>query len=142
MLDPELAEAGAEAASGEGGAVVGAEHGLARLHPVGGGGAVDDRDRFVGAAAQLEAPADDLAGAAVDDRVQVGPAVLGDPNRGHVELPQLPRPLDPEETRPLPPLKRPVALDQLPLPHHPQDALAVDRPPEPTADESRHHTVA
>jgi hypothetical protein len=40
-----------------------------------------------GAAAQAELPADDLAGAAVDDRVQVDPAVLGDPDRGHVEVP-------------------------------------------------------
>jgi hypothetical protein len=40
------------------------------------GGVFDDGDCFVGAAAQLEAPADDLAGAAVDDRVQVAPAVL------------------------------------------------------------------
>src|SRR5262249_30008939 len=60
-------------------------------------GVFDDGDRFVGAAAQLQLPVDDLAGAAVDDRHQVGPAVLGDPDRGQVELPELPGPLDPEE---------------------------------------------
>jgi hypothetical protein len=57
---------------------------------------VDEGDRLVGAAAELELPADDLAGAAVDHRHQVRPPVLGDPDRGHVELPQLPGPLDPE----------------------------------------------
>jgi hypothetical protein len=31
-------------------------------------------------------------------------AVLGDPDRGHVELPELPRPLNDEEAGPLPPL--------------------------------------
>jgi hypothetical protein len=104
-------------------------------------GAFDDGDRFVGAAAQLELPGDDLAGAAVDDRVQVAPAVLGHPDRGHIELPELTRPLDPEEARPLPALRRPPPLDQLPLPHHPQDALSVDRDPEPAADERTDHAV-
>ena len=101
VTDPELGELCAEAAGGEGRAVVAPEHELARLDPVDRGGSLDDRDRFVGAAAQRELPADDLAGAAVDDRVQIAPAVLGDPDRGHVELPQLPRPLDPEEAGPL-----------------------------------------
>jgi hypothetical protein len=34
-------------------------------------GAVDQRDRFVGAAAKLELPGDDLAGAAVDESLRV-----------------------------------------------------------------------
>ena len=42
MADPELAESGAEAAGGEGRAVVAAERELARLDPVHGGGAFDD----------------------------------------------------------------------------------------------------
>ena len=142
VADPELAEPAAEAAGGEGRAVVAAEGELARLDPVHRRGPFDDGDRFVGAAAQLELPADDLAGAAVDDRVQVRPAVLGDPDRGHVELPQLPGPLDPEEAGPLAPLERAAALDQLPLPHHPQHPLAVDRDAELAADERGHHPVA
>ncbi|HEV8597602.1 MAG TPA: hypothetical protein VGR23_07760, partial [Candidatus Dormibacteraeota bacterium] len=82
MADPELGEPGAEAAGGEGRAVVRTERQLARRDPVDHGGAFDEGDRFVGAAAQLELPGDDLAGAAVDDRVQIRPAVLGDPDRG------------------------------------------------------------
>jgi hypothetical protein len=105
-------------------------------------GTLDDGDRLVGAAPELELPADDLAGAAVDDRVQVAPAVLGDPDRGHVELPELPRPLDPEETGPLAALERPAALDQLPLPHHPEHPLAVHRPPQLAPHQGGHHPVA
>ena len=77
VRDAELAEAGAESPAGEGRAVVGAERQLTGLDPALHGRAVDERDRFVGAAAQLEVPADDLAGAAIDRGVQVGPAVLG-----------------------------------------------------------------
>src|SRR5215207_6305444 len=120
MLDAELREPGTEAAGGEGGAVVGAEGEIAGLDRVRGGGAFDHGDRFVGAAAELELPGDDLAGAAVDDRHQVAPTVLGDPDARQVELPELPRPLDPEEAGPFPALQRPAALDQLPLPHHPE----------------------
>jgi hypothetical protein len=68
--------------------------------------------------------------------------VLGDPDRGQVELPQLPGPLDLEEAGPPPALQRPPTLDQLPLPHHPEHALAVDRETEPAADERRDHPVA
>src|SRR6266536_803445 len=98
--------------------VVRSERQLAGLEPVRGGGAFDERDRLVGAAAQLQLPGDDLAGAAVDDRHQVRPAVLGDPDARHVELPELPGPLDPEEAGTLPAFERSPALDQLPLPHH------------------------
>jgi len=73
---------------------------------------VDEDDCFVGAAAQLEVPADDLAGAAVDRGVQVRLAVLGDPDARHVEVPELVGPLDPEEAGTPPPAKRPVALQQ------------------------------
>src|SRR5438093_10190942 len=61
MLDPELDQTRLEAAGGEGRAVVRAERQLAGFDAVDGGGAFDDRDRLVGAATQLEAPADDLA---------------------------------------------------------------------------------
>ena len=141
MPDPELGELLPEATGGERGAVVGAEGELARLDRVRGRGSFDEGDRFVGAAAQLQLPGDDLAGAAVDDGHQVRPAVLADPDRRQVELPQLPRPLDPEETGPLPALERPAALDQLPLPHHPEHPLAVDRYAQPAADERGHHPV-
>src|SRR6266536_6022766 len=103
MLDSEFDQARLEAAGSEGRAVVGAERQLAGLDPVQRDRTLDNRDRPVGAAAQAELPGDDLAGAAVDDRVHVTPAVLGDPDRGHIELPQLPRPLNPEEAGPLPP---------------------------------------
>jgi hypothetical protein len=78
--EAEFAESGAEAASGEGRAVVRAERQLAGLDQVHDGGALDERDRLVGATPELELPGDDLAGAAVDDRDQVGPAVVGDPD--------------------------------------------------------------
>src|SRR5436190_336081 len=79
-------------------------------------GGVDESDRLVGAAAQLEVPAHDLTGATVDRGVQIRPAVLGDPDAGHVEVPELIGPLDPEEARPAPPAKRPVTLQQPLLP--------------------------
>ena len=72
MSDAELAEVGTEGATGEGAAVVGAERQPARLDPAGGDRGVDEFDRLVGAAAKLERPADDLAGAAVDRRVHAG----------------------------------------------------------------------
>jgi hypothetical protein len=53
------------------------------------------------------------------------------------KLPQLAGPLDPEEAGPLPALDRAAALDQLPLAHHPQHPLAVDRHAEPAPDERR-----
>src|SRR6266700_3392322 len=127
MRDPELDRARLEAAGGEGRAVVGAECQLARLDPVQRDRTLDNSDRLVGAAAQAELPGDDLAGAAVDDCVQVAPAMLGYPDARHVDLPQLPRPLDPEEAGPLAPLQWAAALDQLPLPHHPQHTLTVHR---------------
>jgi len=60
--DAELGEAGPEAATREGAAIVGAECYLAR----GGDFLADERDRLVRAAAQLETPSDDLAGVAID----------------------------------------------------------------------------
>jgi hypothetical protein len=68
--------------------------------------------------------------------------VLGDPHARQVELPQLPGPLDPEEAGSLATLERPAALDQLPLSHHPEHTLAVDRDPEPLPDEGADHPVA
>ena len=126
--DPELGEPGAEAAGGEGRAVVGAEHELAGLDPRQRSRAFDNRDCLVGAAPELEAPADDLAGAAVDDRHQIRSAVLGNPDARHVQLPQLPRPLDPEEAGPLAPFERPPPLDQLPRQQAPTKRSQTIRP--------------
>ncbi len=71
---------------------------------------------FVGVAVPHELPGDDLAHATVNDRQQIRPAVLGHSHARHVELPGLPRPLDPEEAGRLAPLEWPPALDQLPFP--------------------------
>jgi len=70
--DAVLGESVAEAAAGESRSVVGAECQLAALDATRGDCVVDEVDRLVGAAAQLERPTDDLARAAVDRRVQVG----------------------------------------------------------------------
>src|SRR5262249_5670956 len=78
VADPELGELLLEAAGGEGGAVVAAGRRLARLDRVHERGAGGHGDRFGGAAPELELPGDDLARAAVDDRVRAAPAVLGD----------------------------------------------------------------
>jgi hypothetical protein len=141
VTDPELGEPGSEAAGGEGRAVVRAKHELPRLETVDGRTPLDDSDRLVGAAAQHELPGDDLAGTAVDDRDQVAPAVLGHPHARHVQLPELARPLDPEEAGPFPPLQGTATLDQLLLPHHPQHALAVDCNPELLPGQRRDHPV-
>ena len=126
---------------GERGAVVGPERQLPGPDAVLGDGVLDDGDRLLGAAADGEVPADDLAGAAVDDRVQIAPAVLGDPDRGHVQVPQLAGALDPEEPGPAPARLGPPALDQLALAHHAQHPLAVHRPTEPAADPGGHDPI-
>src|SRR3954466_15700359 len=82
-------QAGSEAAGGVGAAVVGPERELSWSDAAFERGAVDDRARFGRAAADIQGPAGDLAGAAVDRGVEVGPAVLGDPDAGHVEVPEL-----------------------------------------------------
>ena len=91
--DAVLGEPFAEAAAGEGGSVVGAEREAARFDRSYRDSVVDERDRLVGTATQLERPADDLTRAAIDRGVQVGPAVLGDPDARHVEVPELVGPL-------------------------------------------------
>ena len=127
VSDPERAEPSPEAAGGERRAVVGAERELARLDPVRADGLLDHGDRFVGAAAQAELPADDLAGAAVDDRVQVAPAVLGDPDEVMSSCQSCPGRSTWKKPGRRRRRERAAALDQPPLPHHPQHPLAVDR---------------
>jgi hypothetical protein len=112
MGDAVRGEPGAEAAAGERGTIVRAERQRAWFDSAGGDGGIDELARLLAAAAQLERPADDLAGAAVDRRIQVGPAVLGDPDARHVEMPELIGTLDPEEAGTAPPPERPVALQQ------------------------------
>ena len=86
-------------------------------------------------------PRDELAGAAVDDRHQVRPAVLADPDTGHVELPELAGPLNPEETGSFPALQSASSLDQVVLTHHPEQPLAIDRHPKPAAHKRAYHPV-
>jgi hypothetical protein len=76
---------------------------------------------------------------AVDRGVQVRPAVLGNPDRGHVEVPELIGPLDPEEARTTTPAHQPVALQQPLLAHHPLGPLPVDLPAELLACERGDH---
>jgi hypothetical protein len=73
---------------------------------------------------------------------QVDPAVLGDPDRGHVQMPELIRALDAEEPGPAPTPGRAAALDEPALAHHAQHPLAVDRPPEPPAHPRGHQPGA
>src|SRR5215210_516397 len=87
-------------------------------------------------------PAHDLAGAAVTRGHQVAPAVLGDPDRRHVEVPQLVGPGDLEEPRAPAAIEAATALDEPSLAHDPQHALAVDRPAELADDERGDHAVA
>ena len=62
-------------------------------------------------------------------RVQIAPAVLGNPDRGHIEVPELVRTLNAEEARTTTPAKRPVALQEPLLAHHTLDPLPVDLAP-------------
>jgi hypothetical protein len=73
---------------------------------------------------------------------QIDPAVLGHPDRGHVQVPELVGPLDAEEPRPAPAIERPAALDQPALAHHPEHALAVHALAEPPPHPRGHHPVA
>src|SRR4051794_35002140 len=89
---------------------------------------VDDRGRVGGAAADVERPPGDLAGAAVDRGVEVAPAVLGHPDRGRVEMPELVGPGDLEVPGPAPSSLRADRLQQGVFAHQSLAALAVDRP--------------
>jgi hypothetical protein len=57
-------------------------------------------------------------------------------------MPKLIGPRDVEEPGPAATVEPPAALDQPALAHHPQHALAVDRPAELAADQRRDHAVA
>jgi hypothetical protein len=73
---------------------------------------------------------------------EVDPAVLGDPDRRHVQMPELIRALDAEEPRPASAAERAAALDEPALAHHAQHVLAVDRPAEPSPRPRRDQSVA
>ena len=73
--------------------------------------------------------------------VQVAPAVLSDPDRGHVQVPKLPGPGDLEEPGPAAPELCLAALDQLALAHHAQHPFAVDRTPQLAAGDRTDHPV-
>jgi hypothetical protein len=74
--DAERADREPRGAGGEGGPVVGAERERARQDQPLVDGLLDHRGRFGARGSAAPRPADDLAGAAVDERVQVAPAVL------------------------------------------------------------------
>ena len=80
VSDPETGEHQSRGAGRERRPVIGPERERAGRDRLLADRVLDDGDRFACAAARLEAPTDDLAGAAVDDRVQVTPAVLSDPD--------------------------------------------------------------
>src|SRR3954470_495205 len=71
--------------------------------------------------------------------VQIAPAVLGDPDRRHVQMPELVGALDAKESRPPAPALRAAPLQQPVLAHQPLHALAVDRPAELSGGERRDH---
>jgi hypothetical protein len=86
---------------------------------------LDAGDRLVVAAGQLQRPTDQLAGATVDDRVQVDPAVLRGPHLGHVQVPQRVRAGNAEEPRPAPAPVRSLRLQQPMRAHHPLHRLRL-----------------
>jgi hypothetical protein len=90
-------------------------------------------------AAQLQRPAGDLSGAAVDDRVQVDPAVLGGPDLGHIHVPQRIRTGHPEEPRTSPTVAGACWLQQLVGAHDPLHPLAIDRTAQLAAGQRRDH---
>src|SRR6476659_7330009 len=124
MADLVLGESGAERSAGERRPVVGPERQLARTDPPLADGSVEDGGRLGGTAADVERPADDLAGAAVDRGVQVAPAVLGDPDAGHVEVPELVGAGDLEVAGPPPTALSALGLQQGVLAHQPLHPLA------------------
>src|SRR4051794_17084381 len=68
-----------------------------------------------------------ISRAAVDRRVQVAPTVLGDPDAGHVEVPELVRSGDMEVAGPASAAFAASRLQQPVLAHQSLAALAVDR---------------
>src|SRR5262249_54942985 len=142
VADAELAEAGSEAAAGESRGVVSAGRQGGGVDPASGGGADEEVDRLLGAGGQLGRPGDDLAGVTVDRRLQVAPAMRGDPDRAEIQVPELIGSLDPEETGTAPPTGRAVSLQQALLAHHPLRPLAVHRPAKLAARERGDHPGA
>jgi hypothetical protein len=72
----------------------------------------------------------DLGDAAVDDHHQGRPVVSATPVRRHVDLPELPWPIEPEQAWLLLRSSGRAPLDELGHPHQQQHPLAVDRDPE------------
>jgi hypothetical protein len=63
---------------------------------------LDDLDRLVVAATEIERPPGNLPGAAIDDRVQVDPALFGRPDLRHVHVPEFGGTADSEVAGPTP----------------------------------------
>jgi hypothetical protein len=74
--------------------------------------------------------------------IRVGPAVLGDPHRGHVEVPQMVWTRHLELAGTATSLRAATVLDEVVLSHHPKDPLAVDRALEQARHDRRDHAVA
>jgi len=70
---------------------------------------------------------------------RITPAVLGDPDRGHIPMPELIRAGDLEIARPPAAALRARGLQQPVLAHQPLHALAIDRSSRPTRGERRDH---
>ena len=109
------------------GAVVGAKRELVGLDRSRLERALEAGDRFGRSGPMVERPGGDLARAAVDDRVQVHPAVLACPELGHIHMPQLFGTGDLEETGSGPPTKVAGRLQESVLVHDPLHPLAIHR---------------
>ena len=81
----------------------------------------------LGSGAQVECPGSDLAGAAVDDRVQVRPAVPSDPELGHVHVPELIGTGDLEKPGRCQPAGMAGRLQELVLAHDPLHPFSIHR---------------
>jgi hypothetical protein len=140
--DPACREVFAEVAGGELAAVVAAEGEPAGRDGTGEQPGLDAGDRFFGSGAQVDAPAGDLAGAAVDGDVEIDPAVGCGPDLGHVQVPELVGAGDPEEAWPATAVGVAGALQQPVLAHDSLHPLAVHRLAQLAAGQGGDHAGA
>lgn len=142
LRDASGGEVAAEVPRRELRSVVRAERECPWAHGAGEGRVLDDVDGFVVAAAQLDAPPGDLTGAAIDDRMQIDPAVLGGPDLGHVDVPQLVRSPHTEVTGPATTIVPSGWLQEPVRAHHALHAFAVHPLTEFSACEGGDHARA
>lgn len=113
-----------------------------RWHVAGEQSPLDAGDRFVQAVADIDGPAGNLAGAAINDGVEIDPAVRCGPDLGHVHVPQPVRAGHPEVAGPAPPVEPTDGLQQSMLARHPLHTFAVHRLTELTCGERSDHPRA